>query len=241
MFENNNHEHTLNVLEMIFGKNNEDEEGGYASYAKKCKIRNEKFFEEYEKKQKEIKKAEEKEIEKERNIMARSPDYVKRGTVKMLLHGKDSILRKLESKKTFKDNNKKGKGNRLSIVQDIEAKEKSSESSDEVEKKKVITPYIEFICGNFINFDLTEASFIFCNSTCFSNELLLNISKKINKEAQVGCIVITFTKKLPFLNTKEWDIKKGFKRLMSWGLATVFVHRRIKNNKSSSNATSKKS
>ena len=241
MFENNNHEHTLNVLEMIFGKNNEDEEGGYASYAKKCKIRNEKFFEEYEKKQKEIKKAEEKEIEKERNIMARSPDYVKKGTVKLLLHGKDSILRKLESKKTFKDNNKKGKGNRLSIVQDIEAKEKSSESSDEVEKKKVITPYIEFICGNFINFDLTEASFIFCNSTCFSNELLLNISKKINKEAQVGCIVITFTKKLPFLNTKEWDIKKGFKRLMSWGLATVFVHRRIKNNKSSSNATSKKS
>ena len=141
----------------------------------------------------------EKEIEKERNIMARSPDYVKRGTVKMLLHGKDSILRKLESKKTFKDNNKKGKGNRLSIVQDIEGEEKSSESSDEVEKKKVITPYIEFICGNFINFDLTEASFIFCNSTCFSSELLLNIAKKVSKEAPTGCIVITFTKKLPFL------------------------------------------
>ena len=77
--------------------------------------------------------------------------------------------------------------------------------------------------------DLTEASFIFCNSTCFSSELLLLISKKVTKEAPKGCIVITFTKKLPFLNNDEWDIKRGFKRLMSWGLATIFVHRRIKN------------
>ena len=242
LLESNNHEHTLNVLEMIFGKNEDEGEGGYASYVKKCKIRNEKFFEEYEKKQKELKKAKEKELEKERNILARSPDYVKKGTVKLLLHGKDSILRKLESKENDKNNNNpKAKGNKLSIVEEMKKEEKSSESSDEVVKKKIITPYIEFICGNFINFDLTEASFIFCNSTCFSNELLLNISKKINKEAQVGCIVITFTKKLPFLDKNEWDIKQGFKRLMSWGLATVFVHRRIKNKKSSSNATSKKS
>ena len=87
--------------------------------------------------------------------------------------------------------------------------------------------------------DLTEASFIFCNSTCFSSELLLLISKKVNREAQNGCIVITFTKKLPFLNNNEWDIKKGFKRLMSWGLATVYVHRRTKGtSKSRSSASS---
>ena len=237
--DSHNPDHHLNVLEIIYGKNNEEEDGeGYLSYPKKCKIRNEKFFEEYEKKQKEIKKAEEKEIEKEKDIMARSPEYVKKGTVKLLLHGKDSILRKLESKKTFINNEKKTK--KVSVNQDIKIEEKSSENSNEVEKKKIITPYIEFICGNFINFDLTEASFIFCNSTCFSNELLLNISKKLSKEAQVGCIVITFTKKLPFLNTNEWEIKNGFKRLMSWGLATVFVHRRIKNKKSSGNASSKK-
>ena len=100
-------------------------------------------------------------------------------------------------------------------------------------------PYIEYICGNFMNIDLTKASFIFCNSTCFSSELLLSISKKVSKEAPNGCIVITFTKKLPFLNTNEWDIKKGFKRLMSWGLATVFVHRRTKNIKTTGNTTKK--
>ena len=238
LIDSHNPDHHLNVLEIIYGKNNEDE-GDYLSYAKKCKIRNEKFFEEYEKKKKEAEKAEEKEMKKEREILARSPDYVKRGTVRNLLHGKNSILKKLESNEDFND---KKNPKRHSVNQDLKINEKTSESSDdEFEKRKIVTPHIEFICGNFINFDLTEASFIFCNSTCFSNELLLNISKKLSKEVQVGCIVITFTKKLPFLNTEEWEIKKGFKRLMSWGLATVFVHRRIKNKKSSGNTSSKKS
>ena len=58
---------------------------------KKCKIRNEKFFEEYEKKKKETEKAEEKEMKKEREILARSPDYVRRGTVRNLLHGKQQM------------------------------------------------------------------------------------------------------------------------------------------------------
>ena len=100
----------------------------------------------------------------------------------------------------------------------------------ELKPKRTIIPYIELNCGNFLKMDLTEASFIFCNSTCFSSELFLLISQKVSRETQNGCIVITFTKKLPFLNDKEWYIKKGFKRLMSWGLATIYVHRRIKGN-----------
>ena len=92
-----------------------------------------------------------------------------------------------------------------------------------------------------MNTDLTKASFIFCNSTCFSSELLLSIARKVNKEVPNGCIVITFTKKLPFLNKEDWDIKKGFKRLMSWGLATVFVHRKIKVSKASGKSSTSKS
>ena len=49
-------------------------------------------------------------------------------------------------------------------------------SSEKTIKQRIITPSIEFICGNFMNIDLTKASFIFCNSTCFSSELLLNIA-----------------------------------------------------------------
>ena len=92
-----------------------------------------------------------------------------------------------------------------------------------------------------MNTDLTKASFIFCNSTCFSSELLLSIAKKVNKEVPNGCIVITFTKKLPFLSKEDWDIKKGFKRLMSWGLATIFVHRKIKISQPTGKSSSEKS
>ena len=111
-------------------------------------------------------------------------------------------------------------------------------SSEKTIKQRIITPSIEFICGNFMNIDLTKASFIFCNSTCFSSELLLNIAKKVSKEAPTGCIVITFTKKLPFLDKNEWEIKQGFKRLMSWGLATVFVHRKNKSTKAKNSENS---
>ena len=92
-----------------------------------------------------------------------------------------------------------------------------------------------------MNTDLTKASFIFCNSTCFSSELLLSIARKLTKEVPNGCIVITFTKKLPFLSKNDWDIKKGFKRLMSWGLATIFVHRKIKISQTSGKTSPNKS
>ena len=133
-------------------------------------------------------------------------------------------------KKSEKKNINKNKVNSNINVEKVSqsSKSKSSKSKSESSTTRVITPIIELSCGNFMNTDLTEASFIFCNSTCFSSELLLQISKKLRKEAPNGCIVITFTKKLPFINTNEWEVKKGFKRLMSWGLATVYVHRRIK-------------
>ena len=41
-----------NVLEIIYGKNNNENDEGYMSYAKKSQLRNKQFFEEYEKKQK---------------------------------------------------------------------------------------------------------------------------------------------------------------------------------------------
>ena len=129
----------------------------------------------------------------------------------------------------------KNKNNKQDINNE-EDEENDSSTSEKIIKQKIIVPYIEFICGNFMNTDLSKSSFIFCNSTCFSSELLLNIAKKVNKEVPNGCIVITFTKKLPFLNKNEWEIKKGFKRLMSWGLATVFVHRKNKSDKNSSSS-----
>ena len=165
----------------------------------------------------------------------------RRKSIHELIHGDGGFLQKLEtpapeaiseksensSKKSGKKSNN-GDANKSKNEKNIEKVSVSSKSKSETTTSRVITPYIEFSCGNFMNLDLTESSFIFINSTCFSSELLLQISKKLRKEAPNGCIVITFTKKLPFINANEWEVKKGFKRLMSWGLATVFVHRRIK-------------
>ena len=262
LLEGNNVNDRLNVLDIIYGKKEEGEDEGYMSFAKKCKIRNEKFFEEYEKNLKLAEKKKEEEKEKAERQMAKSPGYARRGTVHFLLHGPQSIFKQLEEKEEDDDEDKNSKDkrkrkNNILILKTMlpekvdekdkkkEKKKKDKKSSDEEEeeesseKERIITPYIEFLCGNFMNFDLTKASFIFINSTCFSSELLLSISKKINKEVQNGCIVITLTKKLPFLNKNDWDIKKGFKRLMSWGLATIFVHRKTKFNQTSGNSTNK--
>ena len=244
LIDSQNPDHHLNVLDIIYGRDNEEGEG-YMSYAKKSKLRNQKFFEEYDRKQKQIQKEEEKERKIERKKMEGSPGFVRRGTVQYLLHGKGSILEQLESKEDLNDKNKpKEEDKKRDSIFDDKDKDKDEEKSDdsnEFQTLKYVVPHIEFICGNFINFDLSQASFIFCNSTCFSNELLLNISRKVSKEVPVGCIVITLTKKLPFLNTNEWDIKKGFKRLMSWGLATIFVHRKTKIGKTTGITSSKKS
>ena len=51
------------------------------------------------------------------------------------------------------------------------------------------------------------------------------IANKANNECKIGTIIITFTKRLSNLSN-EWEFKKGFRRLMTWGIATVFVYRK---------------
>ena len=86
-------------------------------------------------------------------------------------------------------------------------------------------PKLEFYNGNFLEYDWNEASFIFANSTCFSVELMNSLSQKA-VDLKKGTIFVTFTKKLPNLSEK-WEIRDGFRRLMSWGIATIYVHRKI--------------
>ena len=84
---------------------------------------------------------------------------------------------------------------------------------------------IEFVQGDFFKHNWSDATIIFANSTCFSIEMMNNIAEKANKECQSKTIIITFTKKLNKLN-KDWEIRDGFRRLMTWGIATIYVHRR---------------
>ena len=84
---------------------------------------------------------------------------------------------------------------------------------------------ISFSWGDFIKETWNEPSIILANSTCFSPDLMVELGKKANKECPSGTIIITFTKRIPGLTT-DWELRDGFKRLMSWGIATVFLHRR---------------
>ena len=84
---------------------------------------------------------------------------------------------------------------------------------------------VEFVQGDFFKQSWENASIIFANSTCFSLDMINNIAEKANKECKSGTIIITFTKKLNKLNS-NWELKNGFRRLMTWGIATIYVHRR---------------
>ena len=84
---------------------------------------------------------------------------------------------------------------------------------------------IELVCGDFLASDWKETSFVFANSTCFSGDLMQSLSKKA-QELPVGAVFVTFTKRLPML-PDNWEVNNGFRRLMSWGIATVYVHKKL--------------
>lgn len=85
--------------------------------------------------------------------------------------------------------------------------------------------HIEFIHGDFLKQSWKDTSVIFANSTCFSLDMMASIANKANKECKPGTIIITFTKRLTTLNL-DWELRDGFRRLMTWGVATIYVHRR---------------
>jgi hypothetical protein len=99
---------------------------------------------------------------------------------------------------------------------------KSNEFFSNYKKK----PDIELINGDFLKNDWSEASLLLANSTCFSVELMTALSKKAENELRPGAIFITFTKRLPGLSDK-WELRDGFRRLMSWGIATIYIHRKL--------------
>ena len=101
---------------------------------------------------------------------------------------------------------------------------------EKIEKNKNLFNFekpniVEFVQGDFFKCRWQDASVIFANSTCFSLDMINKIAEKANKECKSGTIIITFTKKLNKLNS-NWELKNGFRRLMTWGIATIYVHRR---------------
>ena len=91
------------------------------------------------------------------------------------------------------------------------------------EEKK---PEIEFINGDFLKQDLSNASVIFINSTTFNDKLLGDLAMKFNEECEKGCLVVNTTMELSKLDKNKWEFLPYFRRYMSWGIATINVYRR---------------
>ncbi|CAM9320572.1 unnamed protein product, partial [Phaeothamnion confervicola] len=78
--------------------------------------------------------------------------------------------------------------------------------------------------GSFLDVDWRDGDVVFANSTCFGEELMDGIRKRAAL-LKPGSIFISFTKDLQAPGTFEILDKKRYR--MSWGPATVYVHRRL--------------
>lgn len=89
-------------------------------------------------------------------------------------------------------------------------------------QQKVGSKEIEFILGDMLEIDFTNADIIFMNSTCFQDDLFAPLEKKL-LHVKNGTRIITLTKPLtltPFI------LQKQEKSDFSWGQATVFYYRK---------------
>ena len=90
----------------------------------------------------------------------------------------------------------------------------------------------EVICGDILadnvgqeKFDwVNQADFVLINSTCFDLKLIGKIARKASA-MKIGSWLLSVSKQLPEAN--HWTCVLSVKLPMSWGDATVFVHKKI--------------
>jgi len=81
-------------------------------------------------------------------------------------------------------------------------------------------PLLSFSHASFFDEDWSDATFFFANSTCFDMGMMGRIA---DCPFPADSFAITLTKSLP---GEKWTVLESFRRPMSWGEATVFIHRR---------------
>lgn len=91
------------------------------------------------------------------------------------------------------------------------------------ENTSYIIPEFQFILGDFLDHNWNQYDVIFCNCTSFSDNLMNSISKK-SFEMKPGSILITVTKRIPDAKKLRWRLFDGFRRMMNWGSANIYIH-----------------
>lgn len=84
---------------------------------------------------------------------------------------------------------------------------------------------LDFVDGDACVVDWgTGADFVFMNSTCFSDALMLRLAT-IADRMSAGAWAVTFTKRLP---SHDWALLESQSYEQAWGsAATVFIHRKL--------------
>ncbi|OQR97292.1 hypothetical protein ACHHYP_12213 [Achlya hypogyna] len=82
---------------------------------------------------------------------------------------------------------------------------------------------VAFFHSSFLDLDWADADVVFANSTCFDAALLGALAAQAER-LRAGAHVITFTKPL---ESTAFDIVFKQRYGMSWGPATVYLHRRL--------------
>ena len=73
-------------------------------------------------------------------------------------------------------------------------------------------------------FDWADGDVVFANSTCFDDDLMQALSDRAER-LKPGAFVITFTKGMN-CRPRTFELLERKRYKMSWGPATVFIHRR---------------
>jgi len=82
---------------------------------------------------------------------------------------------------------------------------------------------IRFECGDATVADWSDGDVVFANSTCFDEWLMAKLATTADRMA-VGSFFVTFTKRLP---SAKWEVLEAVMEQMSWGGATVFIHKKV--------------
>lgn len=88
---------------------------------------------------------------------------------------------------------------------------------------------VSLIKASILEYDWSDGDVVFANSTCFNDDLMSKIAVKA-EHLKPGSLFITFTKSL---ESKRFEIVDRTRYKMSWGLATVYIHRRLYDNEES--------
>jgi hypothetical protein len=84
--------------------------------------------------------------------------------------------------------------------------------------------------GSFLSYDWSDGDVVFANSTCYDEKLMADMAR-MARALKPGAFFVTFTKGLNIPDAFEVIERKRYR--MSWGPATVFIHRRLNDDGSS--------